>query len=66
MSLFNDAVLILKPSGYKATKLYATKPTDGTGEATVARSTVANRINSDLKIEEMAANVPLLLTISQE
>ena len=58
MSLFNDAVLILKPSGYKATKLYATKPTDGTGDATVARAGTAYRVDSNLAQESMGANVP--------
>ena len=53
-------ILAMIPSGYKASTLYTPIPIDGVGDFTVARSTVANRINKDGLIEEVAANVPRL------
>ncbi len=50
--------LAMIPSGRKATKLYSVLPTDGTGDFTVARAGLRNEINSDLKLELIAANVP--------
>jgi len=46
------------PSGRKASKLYSQKPIDGSADLTVTRASVANEINSDGLIEEVAANVP--------
>lgn len=51
-------ILAMIPSGRKATKLYSVLPTDGTGDFTVARAGLRNEINSDLKLELIAANVP--------
>lgn len=58
MSL-QDAKLILTPNGYKASKLYAVKPTDGSGDATVTRSidNVKTRVNSSGLIESLPADV---------
>ena len=52
--------LAMIPSGYKATKLYSVLPTDGTGDFTVTRAGKKNRINSELNLEIVDANVPAL------
>jgi hypothetical protein len=52
--------LAMIPSGYKASKLYSVLPSDGTGDFTVARAGLRHRINSDLKLELIDANVPAL------
>jgi hypothetical protein len=57
-TIYDDASLILYPSGYKASKLYSLKPTDGSGDLDVVRATTATRVNSDGLIEEVAINVP--------
>ena len=48
------------PSGYKASKLYSVLPTDGTGDFTTTRASVATRVNQNGLIEEVASNVPRL------
>lgn len=58
MSLIVNAELILTPNGFNTSKLYAIKPFDGSGDATVVRATPATRVNSSGLIEEMGANVP--------
>ena len=58
MNAYNDASLIMYPSGYKAGKLYSLKPTNGTGDFTVVRNTTATRVNASGLIESVAANVP--------
>ena len=60
MSLYDDAVLVMIPSAFKATKLYSVKPTDAAGDFTVANAGTKFRTNSDLKLEEIAENVPAL------
>ena len=60
MSLFEDASLVITPNGTKAGKLYAVKPTDGSGDLTVTRATSATRVNASGVIETVAANVPRL------
>lgn len=52
--------LAMIPSGYKAGKLYSVLPSNGTGDFTVARNSVATRVNESGLIEEVAANVPRL------
>ena len=52
--------LLMIPSGYKASKLYSVLPEDGTGDFTVSRNSVANRVNSAGLLESMAVNVPRL------
>ena len=52
--------IALVPSGYKATKLYSQLPTNGNGDFTVDRNSVANRVNSNGLLEEMAIDVPRL------
>ena len=56
----DEASLVLSPAAFKASKLYSVEPTDGVGDFTVVRGSVATRINSAGLIEEMAANVPSL------
>ena len=60
MSLFESASLVVTPNGTKASKLYAIKPTDGSGDLTVTRATTARRVNSAGLIESVANNVPRL------
>ena len=48
------------PSGVKASKLYSVLPTDGTGDFTTTRASVATRVNENGLIEEVASNVPRL------
>ena len=52
--------LALIPSGYKAGKLYSVLPTNGDGDFTTTRNTVATRVNENGLIEEVASNVPRL------
>lgn len=60
MSLFESASLVVTPNGTKASKLYAIKPTDGSGDLTVVRATTATRVNSSGLIESVASNIPRL------
>jgi len=60
MSLFDSASLCITPNAYKASKLYAIKPTDGSGDLTVVRATTARRVNSARLISSVANNVPRL------
>lgn len=60
MSLFDSASLVITPNGTKASKLYAIKPTDGSGDLSVTRATNATRINSSGLIETVSSNVPRL------
>ena len=58
MSLYNDASLIMYPSGYKASKIYSQKPTDGSGDLAFTRASTATRVNESGLIESVASNVP--------
>ena len=58
MSLYDDASLIMYPSGYKSGKIYSQKPTDGTGDLTFTRASTATRVNADGLIEDVASGVP--------
>jgi len=60
MSLFDSASLVVTPNGTKASKLYAIKPTDGSGDLSVTRATTATRVNSSGLVESVATNVPRL------
>jgi len=62
MSLFDDASLVITPSGYKEGKLYSIKPTDGSGDLSVTRATTATRVNSAGLVEVVPYN---LLTYSE-
>ena len=52
--------LALIPSGVKAGKLYSVLPTNGDGDFTTTRNTVATRVNENGLIEEVASNVARL------
>ena len=58
MSTYDDASLIYYPSGYKASKAYSLKPTDGSGDLTFTRASTATRVNSAGLIESVATGVP--------
>ena len=61
MSAFYDlASLVVVPSGYKASKVYAQKPLTTDGQLAFTRSTTATRVNSAGLIESVAINVPRL------
>jgi hypothetical protein len=53
-------IFALIPSGFKASKLYTPIPMDGGGDFITTRASVANRVNKEGYIEEVAANVPRL------
>lgn len=52
--------LALIPSGYKAGKVYSPLPTNGDGDFTFTRNSVATRVNKDGLIEEVAIDTPRL------
>ena len=58
MSLYDDASLIMYPSGYKESKIYAQKPVNGTGDLTFTRASSATRVNAEGLIESAASNIP--------
>lgn len=58
MSTYDDASLIMYPSGYKADKIYSLKPTDGSGDLTFTRASTATRVNESGLIESVASGVP--------
>ena len=56
-SFYDDASLVVIPSGYKTSKVYAEKPTDGSGDLTFTRTgDTATRVNSAGLIEEVRTN----------
>jgi hypothetical protein len=59
MSTYDDASLILYPSGYKEDKIYSLKPTDGSGDLTFTRASTATRVNADGLIEKVRTNLVL-------
>jgi len=60
LGLYDQASLILTPNAYKAAKKYSIKPTNGTGDFTVARASTAMRRNASGVWESVANNVPRL------
>jgi len=52
--------LALIPSAYKAGTLYSPLPTNGDGDFTFTRNSVATRVNKDGLIEDVAINIPRL------
>lgn len=60
MSFYDNASLVVIPSGYKTSKVYSVKPTDGSGDLTFSRSNnTATRVNSAGLIEKVRTNVVL-------
>jgi hypothetical protein len=61
MSQFYDlASLVVIPSGYKASTIYAQKPLTTDGQLSFSRASTATRINSSGALETVASNVPRL------
>jgi hypothetical protein len=58
--LLSQASFLQIPSGVKATVAYSELPTNGNGDLTWSRNSVANRTQSDGTIAQVAANVPRL------
>ena len=58
MSYFDDASLVMIPSGTKTSKVYSVKPIDGTGDLTFSRSNdTATRVASNGLIERVRTNL---------
>ena len=61
MSVFYDeASLVVVPSGYKSGKIYAQKPLTTDGQLTFTRASTATRVNASGLIETVASGVPRL------
>jgi hypothetical protein len=59
MSFFDDASLVMIPSGYKDQKVYSVKPLDGSGDLTFSRASNATRVASNGLIEKVRTNLVL-------
>ena len=58
MSTFDQASLVMIPSGYKTSKIYSVKPTDGSGDLVVSRSNdTATRVGPNGLIEKVRTNL---------
>jgi hypothetical protein len=62
-SFFDEASLVMIPSGYKDQKVYSVKPLDGSGDLTFSRASSATRVASNGLIEKVRTN---LQTYSQD
>ena len=63
MSIYDNAGVVLIPSGYKAgttDNLYSVVPANGDGDFNATRGSSATRVNKDGFIESVATNVPRL------
>jgi hypothetical protein len=63
MSIYDNAGVVLIPSGYKAgttDNLYSILPANGDGDFNATRGSTATRVNKDGFIESVATNVPRL------
>jgi hypothetical protein len=58
-SFYEDASLVVIPSGYKTSKIYAEKPTSGAGDLTFTRASGATRVASNGLIEKVRTNLIL-------
>jgi hypothetical protein len=59
-SFYSDASLVMIPSGYKTSKVYSAKPTDGAGDLVFTRSNdTATRVASNGLIEKVRTNLLL-------
>jgi hypothetical protein len=57
-SFYSDASLVMIPSGYKTSKVYSAKPTDGLGDLSFTRSNdTATRVGPDGLIEKVRTNL---------
>ncbi len=55
-SYFDEASLVMIPSGYKDQKVYSVKPLDGSGDLTFSRASSATRVASNGLIEKVRTN----------
>ena len=60
MSTYDDASILMLPSGYKSSKLYSLKPTSGGADLSFARSTIGSRISSDADLDDVGIDTPRL------
>jgi hypothetical protein len=58
-SYFDEASLVMIPSGYKNQKVYSIKPLDGAGDLTFSRASSATRVASNGLIEKVRTNLLL-------
>ena len=58
-SYFDEASLVMIPSGYKNQKVYSVKPLDGSGDLTFSRASSATRVASNGLIEKVRTNLLL-------
>jgi hypothetical protein len=58
-SYFDEASLVMIPSGYKDQKVYSVKPLDGSGDLTFSRASSATRVASNGLIEKVRTNITL-------
>lgn len=63
-SNFAASSFVLTPNGFKTGKIYASKPTDGSGDLTFSRSTVGWR-KSETALQEMQVDVPRYTYLQQ-
>jgi hypothetical protein len=59
MSTYDDASLVLVPSGYKNGIVFSQKPMDANGQLTFTRASSATRVASDGLIEKVRTNLAL-------
>jgi len=53
----NDASFVYVPSSWKPSKLYALKPTNGSGDLVFSRASLVYRNNASNVLEQMASNI---------
>lgn len=58
-SYFDEASLVMIPSGYKNQKVYSIKPLSGDGDLTFSRASSATRVASNGLIEKVRTNLAL-------
>ena len=56
---YDLASLVVVPSGYKASKIYAQKPLTTDGQLSFSRASTATRVNSAGLIEKVRTNLAL-------
>jgi hypothetical protein len=59
MDFYEEASLVMVPSGYKDQKVYSSVPDDGSGDLTFSRASNATRVGPDGLIEKVRTNLLL-------
>ena len=57
MDFYEEASLVMVPSGYKDQKVYSSVPDDGSGDLTFSRASNATRVGPDGLIEKVRTNL---------